>query len=213
MCYYHTINNEYHSCLQLQYMNVKLLCIVLFFIWVKHIHVLSQILSIFIWTCENKYFALVLCCTRMSMSDTNMHVGTLLCTSCIYISSHSSSMVVVCNHHIPVSDSDWNPSCPCFDILQIQERERFDNCVIFKHLLWLLLIHEFSITYSRASCICTSSCHVYHHIMNSFQNLLTGCSAVAVKKESSYQALILWVCHFCPVFQRWYHDTIHCRVS
>ena len=34
----------------------------------------------------------------------------------------------VCDHHSPpVPDSGWNPSCHCYDTLQMQAKERFDN--------------------------------------------------------------------------------------
>ena len=41
----------------------------------------------------------------------------------------------LCNHHsppAPVSDSGWNPSYHCYDNLHTQDKERFDNNIIFK---------------------------------------------------------------------------------
>ena len=137
-----------------------------------------------------------------------MHVGTLLCSSCICVSFHSFYMYV-CNHHGPVSDIGWNPSCHC-DNLQAQEK-RFDNSIFF--MLWNLFcgcIWSFNyIIHRRANCIpaLVAMFIITFDQWPKKESQPTGYSWLSkIKQKNSYLA---FVCHFCSVFQRWYTPWYH----
>ena len=90
-------------------------------------------------------------------------------------------MGVLCDYHSPpVSDSGWDPG---YDNLQMHEKQRFVNSIIFiwfKNILWLLLIYII-VEQIAFQLPCLPS-HLISEFIPKKESQLTGCSVVAFKK-------------------------------